>query len=132
MYRIILALIAGVMLVTSCRKDENTDEMPWPVWILRVTVRDGDNPNPGMPSCAHVIWSYQGSVETHDWGCREANDYVKVWDHISGDSRIFFHVECDGYSPSTEYTVDYDYARVDTTDPQEEVIESRIVTLYRL
>lgn len=131
MVRTLFCSLLIALALVGCRKEEDTDEVPWPVWILRVTVRDGDNPNQGMPNCAHVVWSYQGSGDTQNWGCRESNDYVKVWDHISDNTRIFFHVECEGFTPSVEYTVDYDYARVDTTDPHEEVIEARTVTLYR-
>ena len=130
MVRMLLCSLVLVLILGGCRKDESTDEYPWPVWILRVTVRDGDNPNQEMPNCAHVFWSIQGSDDTHDWGCHDSNGFVKVWDHISGNTQVFFRVECEGFIPSIEYTVEYDYARVDSTDPQEEVIENRTVTLY--
>lgn len=131
MYRISLILLVTLLLSPACRNEETPEDNPWPVWILRVTVHDGDNNNEPPMNCAHAIWSYQGSEETHDWGCRETNDYVRVWDSIDGDTRIFFHIECDGYVPSAEFTVDYDYARVDTTNPQAEVVENRTVTIYR-
>lgn len=129
MIRIIFGLLALSLIFGACKKEEeNTDVGP--VWILNVTVRDGAFPNREIPNCAHVKWKYSGEIEDRDAGCRNTNNFVKVWDPISEDVRVYYRVECQGYTSSVEYYADFAYALVDTLADGEEVIHNQTVVIY--
>lgn len=131
MVRILLGMLLLGLILTGCDKKED-DPYHGPVWILNVTVRDGSRPDFLMQNCAHVIWNFAGQSETHDVGCRNSNGFVKIWEPISEDVRVFYHVECEGYSPTGESFVDFSYAQVDTVEGRDnpEVIHNVTVDLY--
>jgi hypothetical protein len=125
---LLCSLLVGIVLF-GCDKKED-EEYDGPVWILNVTVRDGSFPNRPLPECAHVKWKYEGEVDDRDVGCRNSNDFVKVWEPISEDVRIYYRVSCPGYSDSPEAFADFRYALVDTLPDGKEVIQNVTVTIY--
>ncbi len=129
MNRIIFAVLALALIVGGCKKNED-DNAVGPVWILNVTVRDGAFPNREILNCAHVKWKYSGEIDDRDVGCRNTNNFVKVWEEISEDVRVYYRVECAGYSPSVEYYADFSYALVDTLADGQEVIHNETVVIY--
>lgn len=129
MVRTLIYSLALAFLLGGCRKDEEVQDTS-PYWILNITVRDGAFPNREIPECAHVLWTYAGQFDTHDDACRNANGFVKVDDKITEDVRIFYHVECTGYTPSVEYQADFAYALVDTLVDGFEVIQSVTISIY--
>jgi len=131
MFRLLPCLLVLALSFTACdKKDEEEDTHP--VWILYVTVRDGAFPSRPLPDCAHVKWRYSGEFDEHDTGCRNDNNFVKVWEKITEDVRIFYRVECPGYAPSAESFADFRYALVDTFSNRDgaEVIQNVTVTIY--
>lgn len=129
MVRLLLCSLIMVSLIGGCDKKED-DEYDGPVWILNVTVRDGQFPNREVLECARVKWKYEGEVEDRDVGCRNTNSFVKVWEPISEDVRVFYRVECQGYTPSSELYADFVYALVDTVADGKEVTQNVTVTIY--
>lgn len=131
MLRLLLCTLALSLTFSACdKKDEPEDTFP--VWILNVTVRDGQFPNRELPECARVIWNYSGEFDAHETGCRNSNHFVKVWEKIEEDVRIFYHVECTGYSSSAESFADFNYALIDTMENRDgaEIIQNVTVTIY--
>lgn len=124
LYSLVLTLIFG-----GCDKKDEPEDVG-PVWILNVTVIDGAFPNRTVLNCAHVKWKYSDEIDDRDTGCRNSNNFVKVWEPINDDVTIYYRVECEGYSPSVEGRADFSYALVDTTSDGEEVIINRSVTIY--
>jgi len=131
MTRILFAALLLGIAVNGCKKEED-DTFHGPVWILFVNVYDGSRPDRLLQQCAHVKWKYQGDENDRDVGCRDANGYVKVWEPISEDVRIIYHVECEGYSPTGDALAIFSYAQVDTVEGREnpEVTQSVEITLY--
>jgi hypothetical protein len=91
-------------LVTGCRKDDEDQKSPWPVWILYVNVYEplgfggGRTPVSGCPS---VVWWFDGDDQTRQTEkCYEGSSQVKVWRGISEAVRIVYYVTCDGYYDS--------------------------------
>ena len=125
---LLCSLVLSMMLGGCAKKDE--EEVIGPVWILNVTVRDGEFPNRAIPACAHVKWKYSEEIDDRDVGCRNSNNFIKVWEQISEDVRICYRVECAGYSPSVESFADFAYALVDTLADGQEVIQNVTVVLY--
>lgn len=131
MVRILLASLLLGLVLTGCDKKED-DPYTGPVWILNVTVRDGSRPDQQMQHCAHAIWNYQSQTETHDVGCRNTNSFVKVWEPITEDVRVFYRIECEGYIQSAETFVDFSMAQLDSTTDSgnPEVIQNVTVTMF--
>ncbi len=129
MVRMLLCSLALALIFGGCdKKDE--EENVGPVWILNVTVVDGAFPNRQVLNCAHVKWKYSGEIDDRDTGCRNSNNFVKVWEQISEDVTIYYRVECEGYTPSVESRADFAYALADTTSDGVEVVVNRTVTIY--
>jgi len=129
MVRLLLCSLVLSMMIGGCDKKDEVEDIG-PVWILNVIVRDGEFPNREISSCAHVKWKYSGEFEDRDTPCRIDNNFVKVWEQIHEDVRIFFHVECPGYTSSEETYVDFAYALVDTNSDGQEVIQNRTINIY--
>lgn len=129
MVRLLICSLALSLMIGGCDKKKEEEDVG-PVWILNVTVRDGEFPNREIVNCAHVKWKYQDEFEDRDAGCRNSNGFVKVWDPITEDVTIYYHVECSGYSSSVEERADFSYALVDTLSDGQEVILNRIVYIY--
>lgn len=132
MYRLLLCTLTLAVMLNGCKKDEGDEETEYPVWILNVNVRDGAFPSRPLPACAHVIWKYEGEFQSRDVACRGSYNFVKVWESIRDDVRVFYHVECPGYQPSGEEYADFSYALVDTVEGRDgpEVIQTVTVTIY--
>ncbi|MCL4306431.1 hypothetical protein KJZ99_10980 [bacterium] len=132
MIRFTLGLLILSLAASGCKKDDDNEEFTGPVWILNVSVRDGSRTDGLLQSCAHVIWSYAGTSDQRDTACRHTNGNVKVWEGISEDVRIFYHVESEGYGQSTEEFADFQYSQLDSTTESgnPEVVVNRTVYLY--
>ena len=131
MRRFLICILALGLSFSACKKEED-DEPIGPVWILNVTARDGSRTDQAMQSCARVVWTYAGQSDYRVTECRHNNSFVKVWEGISEDVRIFYHVEADGYGSSGETYADFIYAQVDSTTESgnPEVVINRDVTLF--
>jgi hypothetical protein len=128
---LIVMLLAGFLL-TSCDKKGTEPYSPWPVWILDVRANDGLTRTP-VASCIRVVWRYSDATDSATSSCFSGTpSYARAWQPIREPVTIVYHIECNGYINTGDFTVYFDpelaYTRPGA--PGDEVIEEATVSMY--
>lgn len=101
MIRLSLLVIVMLGVAAGCR-DQSTEPRGYPIWILRVQVREfNGTANVNVQGCPRVVWRF--SEDPDGWRtvpCYRGTSDVFVQEPISSPVRILYTVECDGYFPS--------------------------------
>ena len=108
--RFFIAILVCSLMISCDRNSSDGDDTVYPVWILIVQVKNSLTQLP-VENCARVVWEVRGSGETHTTDCDIRNlgvDGVKVWQSINEPLVVDYHVECDGYRPSSDRMAQFD------------------------
>jgi hypothetical protein len=128
----LIVMLLACFLLTSCDKKEDEPYNPWPVWILDVHAKSGLTGTP-LESCIRIVWRYSDATDNSTSQCySSAPNYARAWESIDEIVTIVYHVECDGYFSTEEFSVTFDpelaYTRPGA--PGDEVIEDVTVSMY--
>jgi hypothetical protein len=130
--KIVIPIIA-VAALFGCKHSTQSD--PWPVWILYVTPVEAvgfSGTHVPISQCATVVWRYSDSQNWNNQSCYPNSNYVKVWNSLTQETRIFYYVRCTGYYDSGMNEAFFlPPARQGQGRPGAEVIVNQTVVLSR-